>query len=139
MGKAQLEPERDGAGPLASLAAKLYRHAHNKIAGLDEQEVGILMARWDAPGGSRGSKYDPLAEWLRQQKTQEIVVSFKELEALVGSLPTSAQRPQFWANTKGAHTNVQREAWRAAGYDAFLLQGQAKVRFVRVGPNRGQI
>lgn len=80
------------------------------------------------------SKYDALRDYLRQQKLREVVLTFKELEDLIGlSRPASAARPQSWANVTSRETkHVQREAWRAAGYDAFLISGSRKVRFVRV-------
>ncbi|MEJ6789554.1 hypothetical protein BrevBR_08360 [Brevundimonas sp. BR2-1] len=49
-------------------------------------------------------------------------------------LPNSAARPQWWANiTDPDQSPVQREAWRAAGFDAFLIAGRDRVRFRRVG------
>lgn len=57
------------------------------------------------------------------QKNLEFVLSFREIEEVLGSsLPRSAERPQWWANvTNRETTHVQREAWRRAGYDAFLI------------------
>jgi hypothetical protein len=77
------------------------------------------------------AKYDPLRDYLRKQTLREIILPFREIEALVGPLPASAERPQFWANTMGDTAHVQRNAWREAGYDAFLLAGARKVRFVQ--------
>ncbi len=79
------------------------------------------------------SKYAPLRDYLRMQKLREFVLTFKEIENVIGStLPKSADRPQWWANTKDTqYSSPQREAWRAAGYDAFLLHGMDKVRFLR--------
>ncbi|WP_406851792.1 hypothetical protein WEU32_10055 [Brevundimonas sp. BH3] len=134
--KRMLAPERDAPGSLDGLAAKLYRNAHNKIAQLDDDEAKLLLSYWK-PSPTQRSKYAPLGEWLAKQDIAELVVSFKDIEALVGPLPASADRPQFWANTEQIYTNVQREAWRSAGYDAFLLNGQAMVRFLkRPAPNR---
>lgn len=128
--KHMLAPERDAPGSLGGLAAKLYRNAHNKIAQLDDDEANLLLSYWE-PSPPHRSRYAPLGEWLAQQDIAELTVSFSDIEALVGPLPASAERPQFWANTEQTYTNVQREAWRSAGYDAFLLKGQAKVRFVK--------
>ena len=78
------------------------------------------------------AKYDPLRDHLLKQTLGEIVLSFTEIERLIGPLPTSADRPQWWSNVRSpATSHVQREAWREAGYDAFLLAGTRKVRFVR--------
>lgn len=79
-------------------------------------------------------KYDPLRDHLGRQKTGELELSFEEIERIIGCmLPNSAARPQWWANIKDPDTtHVQRNAWRDAGYDAFLIAGRDCVRFVRV-------
>jgi hypothetical protein len=79
-------------------------------------------------------KYDPLRDYLRQQSAAEFTLSFREIEKiLVDALPTSAFRPQWWANEVSANTShVQRRAWRDAGYHAYLHAGR-KVRFKRIG------
>lgn len=83
-------------------------------------------------GPPEESIYDPLRDYLRSQTQSEIVVSFKEIEKLMGrKLPQSAARAQWWANTKSKR-HSQREAWRAGGYDAFLIKGSDKVRFRKV-------
>lgn len=131
--KAHLAADRDtsGNGPLSSLARKLFRHSLNKVAILDADEEAFLSEHWEArPAG--GSRYDPLRDWLLNQSSRELTVSFQEVEGILGSsLPASAELPQWWANTTKIHTNVQRKAWRAAGYDAFLMKDQAQVRFVK--------
>ncbi len=130
----ELRASRDAMDgpPAAGLARKLYRHSLNKVARLEDAEAELLDRHFDAAHGTQTSRYRPLQEWLSSQTAREFVVSFAELEQVLGAaLPASAERPQWWANTTKAHTNVQREAWRTAGYDAFLLKGQARVRFVR--------
>jgi hypothetical protein len=78
------------------------------------------------------AKYDPLRDHLGQQTLAEVIIPFAEIERLVGALPPSADTPQWWSNVRSEKsTHVQREAWRAAGYDAFLIAGLNKVRFVR--------
>ena len=79
------------------------------------------------------SKYGPLSQHLKRQTLAEFTMTFREIEALLGAaLPGSASRPQWWANVKGSSSHVQREAWRSAGYDAFLINGGDRVRFKRV-------
>lgn len=80
-------------------------------------------------------KYDPLRDYLKRQTAAEFEMTFVEIERRLGAmLPKSAERPQWWANVADpATTHVQREAWRAAGYDAFLIAGKDRVRFRRVG------
>jgi hypothetical protein len=84
-------------------------------------------------------KYDPLREHLRKQNLREIILTFQEVEDLIGfPLPASAARPQWWANvTDQKTTHVQRNAWREAGFDAFLIAGSSKVRFQKVRPLSG--
>lgn len=79
-------------------------------------------------------KYDALRDHLKRQRGDEFELSFAEVERKLGAmLPNSAVRPQWWANTVDPdHSAVQREAWRAAGFDAFLVAGKDRVRFRRV-------
>lgn len=79
-------------------------------------------------------KYDPLRDYLRRQQAGEFELTFAEIERKLGAmLPNSANRPQWWANvTDPSGSNVQREAWRAAGFEAFLVAGRDRVRFRRV-------
>ena len=83
-------------------------------------------------------KYDPLRDYLKRQKAHEFELTFVEIERKLGAmLPNSASRPQWWANvTDAATTHVQREAWRAAGFNAFFIAGKDRVRFSRVGVDR---
>ena len=75
------------------------------------------------------SKYDTLRDELRNRPRGEFILTFRQIEDLLGfALPASAQRPQWWANvTGGGHS--QARAWSAAGFDAFLIAGSKKVRF----------
>jgi hypothetical protein len=79
------------------------------------------------------AKYDPLHQHLRRQRLEELEMTFAEIERRIGAmLPNSAQRPQWWANVSDPDTtHVQRHAWGKAGYDAFLVLGQDRVRFRR--------
>jgi hypothetical protein len=76
-------------------------------------------------------KYDPLRAYLLEQHLHEIELTFDEIEKILGPgvrLPESAELPQWWAN-QAAAGHPQREAWRGAGYDAFLVRGSRKVMF----------
>jgi hypothetical protein len=77
------------------------------------------------------SKYAPLRDYLQLQHHREFILSFGEIEDIIRDrLPASADRPQFWANVRRQDfNNVQREAWRVAGYEAFLIAGSQRVRF----------
>ena len=81
------------------------------------------------------AKYDPLRDYLRRQKTDELELSFAEMERKIGyMLPKSASLLQWWAcPTEPAKAHVQHQAWRDAGFDAVLIAGADRVRFSRLG------
>ena len=83
------------------------------------------------------SKYAPLRKYLKRQKLSEIILTFGEIEDIIDApLPKNAAAPQWWANiVEPDHGHVQREAWRAAGYDAFLLP-PSRVKFRKVAEAR---
>ena len=87
---------------------------------------------------ARMGKYDPLRDYLKRQKAHEFELTFVEIERKLGAmLPNSANHPQWWATVGDANaTHVQREAWRAAGFEAFLIAGKDRVRFSRVDLDR---
>ena len=81
---------------------------------------------------ARTLKYDPLRNFLRNQKFDEVTFAFAEIEKIIGStLPESAGLPQWWENQRGG-TRPQRDAWRDAGFEAFLIKDANRVRFRRV-------
>ena len=81
--------------------------------------------------GARMAKYEPLKLHLIRHHPRELTMTFDEIEkVLEARLPASARRPQFWANTIGDVGHIQREAWRSARYNAFLVAEEDKVRFV---------
>ena len=86
-------------------------------------------------------KYDPLRRRLNRLKTDEVVLSFAEIERIIGGmLPNGAARPQWWESVAPPdQRHVQHAAWRDAGYDAFLMTGAEKVRFKRVLRERGPL
>jgi hypothetical protein len=86
------------------------------------------------------SAYDSLRDYLRKVVYREIELTFREIENILGRpLPNSAELPQWWANTKGHSTHSQREAWRAAGFNAFLIRGARRVKFRRVAEVLGRL
>ncbi len=63
-----------------------------------------------------GSKYQPLLEYLQESDRVEVVLTFADIETLMGaSLPESARHNRsWWSNrSKGA---LQATAWMNAGY-----------------------
>ena len=79
------------------------------------------------------SKYAPLRKYLKRQKLSEVVLTFGQIEDIIDApLPKFAGKHQWWANiVNPEHGHVQREAWRAAGYEAFLLP-PSRVKFQKV-------
>lgn len=79
------------------------------------------------------AKYDPLRRYLRRQTSEELVLTFAEIEnLLVALLPKSARRREWWANEDAGTTrHVQSRAWIEAGYLAFPANGQDQVTFRR--------
>jgi hypothetical protein len=60
-------------------------------------------------------KYAQLEQWLSRQAKGDIVVTFSEIEVLLGfSLPSSARKfRQWWENDVG---HAQAKAWLNAGF-----------------------
>ena len=51
------------------------------------------------------SKYDPLAAFLQLQHENESVMSFDQIELVLGSdLPAGARAPRWWANEASENT-----------------------------------
>jgi hypothetical protein len=78
-------------------------------------------------------KYDPLRRYLRRSKTADVVLSFGEIERIIGGmLPNSAARAQWWDNVAPPdQRRVQQASWREAGFHAHLVAGSETVRFER--------
>ncbi|MFK4056993.1 hypothetical protein [Brevundimonas sp. NPDC046655] len=78
-------------------------------------------------------KYDPLRDYLKRQKVDALELSFAEIELrLRAMLPKGASLPQWWADeAEPTPRDIQKDAWRAAGFDACLIPGKERVRFVR--------
>lgn len=81
------------------------------------------------------AKYDPLRRHLETRHGTEIEASFADIEAMIGGpLPKAAARPGWWTNgsdaTKG---RTHSRAWTEAGFNASLVAGAERVRFLRHG------
>ncbi len=66
------------------------------------------------------SKYDRLGGHLAAIGAATITLTFAEVEAVVGPLPTVARRDSFWwgATPSGRYANPHALGWRRAGYVA---------------------
>jgi hypothetical protein len=77
--------------------------------------------------------YDALRDYLKQQTRLELVLSFEEIEEIIGdSLPRAAHRASWWDSLRSPQEKMpQREACLAAGYVATRMPDVASVRFRR--------
>lgn len=92
----------------------------------------LLVASLETRGQAMG-KYDALHAYLRRRPRSEIELSFRDIEHVIKAmLPNSASNPQWWCNANGsAAGHVQTRAWLEAGFEAFLVEGKDRVKFVR--------
>jgi hypothetical protein len=79
-------------------------------------------------------KYEPLGAFLRNQRTQEVPLTFSEIEKITGvKLPPKAQHHRAWWSNNSAN-NVMTKVWLEAGYESTQVDMSArKLVFRRVG------
>lgn len=73
-----------------------------------------------------GSKYQPLLDALRQSDRTQVMLTFAEIEALLGEgLPPSARSKRGWWSNRSTGA-LQATAWMTAGYlvEAIDLAGE---------------
>ena len=84
-------------------------------------------------------KYEPLAEFLRRQSSAVVLLSFDEIERVIGAkLPPSATHHRAWWSNN-AQNNVMTKAWRDAGFeseDVDMMARRVAFRRVRSEPSR---
>jgi hypothetical protein len=82
--------------------------------------------------------YEPLCDYLKQQTLPEFVLSFAEIERIIGAaLPRAAHRASWWETLRSPQEKMpQREACIAAGYIATRLPDGRHVRFKRIASRR---
>jgi hypothetical protein len=78
--------------------------------------------------------YDPLRDYLSKQTLSELVLSFDEIEQIIGAaLPRAAQRASWWDSLRSPQEKMpQREACLAAGYAATRQADGNSVKFKRI-------
>jgi hypothetical protein len=78
-------------------------------------------------------KYEPLGTFLRGQRTQEVPLTFNEIEKITGvKLPPKAQHHRAWWSNN-ASNNVMTKVWLEAGYESAQVDISArKLVFRRV-------
>ena len=78
--------------------------------------------------------YEALRDYLKQQKLSELVLSFEQIEEIIGAaLPRAAQRASWWDSLRSPQQKMpQREACLVAGYVAKRMPDGQSVRFRRI-------
>jgi hypothetical protein len=78
--------------------------------------------------------YNALRDYLAKRKLPELVLSFEQIEEIIGAaLPRAAQRASWWETLRSPQEKMpQREACLEAGYIATRLPGGKSVRFRKI-------
>ncbi len=86
------------------------------------------------------NEYDALRDYLKRQKAAELVLSFEQIEEIVGSaLPRAAQRASWWDTLRSPQEKMpQREACLEAGYIATRLPDGKSVRFRKMPQDKSR-
>lgn len=77
--------------------------------------------------------YDALREYLLRQKQMEFVLTFEQIEEIIGAaLPRAANRASWWDSLRSPDIQMpQREACLAAGFVATRMPDGESVRFAK--------
>ena len=75
--------------------------------------------------------YDALRDYLMRHKQAEFVLTFEEIEEIIGAaLPRAAHRASWWDSLRSPDIQMpQREACLAAGFVATRMPDGQSVRF----------
>jgi hypothetical protein len=78
-------------------------------------------------------KYEPLGQFLRKQRRQEVPLTFREIETITGvKLPPKAQHHRAWWSNN-PDNNVMTKVWLEAGFESAQVDIEArKLVFRRV-------
>ena len=77
--------------------------------------------------------YDALRDYLLRQKQTEFVLSFEQIEEIIGAaLPRAANRASWWDSLRSPAIQMpQRDACLAAGFVATRMPDGQSVRFTK--------
>ena len=76
------------------------------------------------------NKFEPLRDYLLKEKRIDFVLTFEEIEEILGfGLPRAAQRAEWWDEANPEHPREQSEAIRSTGYDSRRTPDGKAVRF----------
>ena len=78
--------------------------------------------------------YDALRDYLMRQKQAEFVLTYEQIEEIIGAaLPRAANRASWWDTLRSPDIQMpQREACLAGGYIATRLADGKSVRFKKM-------
>jgi hypothetical protein len=83
-------------------------------------------------------KYEPLAQFLRKQRTHEVRLTFGEIERIVGAkLPPSARKQRAWWSNN-PDNSVMTKVWLAAGFRSEQVDMEARKLVFRRAPSGPQ-
>ena len=82
--------------------------------------------------------FDPLRDYLAHQTKVELVLTFEEIEDILGfALPRASQRASWWEKERNPeNARPQRDAIRDGGYEVTRLADGNGVRFRRLSAGR---
>ena len=82
--------------------------------------------------------YDALRDYLMRQKQTEFVLSYEQIEEIIGAaLTRAANRASWWDTSRSPDIQMpQREACLAAGFKAMRMPDGASVRFTKLKSDR---
>lgn len=82
--------------------------------------------------------YDALRDYLMRQKQTEFVLTFEQIEEIIGAaLPRAANRASWWDTLRSPDIKMpQREACLAAGFKATRMPDGQTVRFTKQKSDR---
>ena len=77
--------------------------------------------------------YEPLYDYLLKEKRADFVLTFEEIEEIIGfALPRAADRAEWWDEDTPEHPRDQAQAIHQAGFDSRRASDGGKVRFRRL-------
>src|SRR3954469_13416106 len=86
-------------------------------------------------------KYQPLGQFLRNQRTREVPLTFREIEKITGvKLPPKAQHQRAWWSNNPSN-NVMTKVWLNAGFESAQVDIATRKlvfrRIVKAGASSG--
>jgi len=79
------------------------------------------------------AKYDPLGRFLRRQRSPSVMLTFAEMERVIGGFLPKAARSLDWWRSDAA--SPQATAWRSAGFWSEAEPIREAVTFHRMAEN----